>query len=148
MSKSWIPKFINRLLRNTKCCIHGDGSNRRHYLHVLDTVAAFDIVLHKGVVGETYNIGSPDEFTNMEVAKKLISIIKGECDYSQWIEYVHDRAFNDSRYYLTFQKLSDSWTPTRTFDESLTDVVNWYRGVDIKDHWSHDAVIALEPHPK
>ena len=44
-----ILKFINRLLRNEKCCIHGDaGSNRRHYLHVLDTVSAFDLVLHNG----------------------------------------------------------------------------------------------------
>lgn len=66
-----IPKFACRLLCDQKCCIHGDGTNRRHYLHVTDAVAAFDLILHKGVVGETYNIGSTDEFTNRQIAEKL-----------------------------------------------------------------------------
>lgn len=143
-----IPKFITRLLRNEKCCIHGDGSNRRHYLHVLDTVSAFDTVLHKGSIGETYNIGSPDEFTNMEVAKKLIKIIK-KSENDDWIEYVPDRAFNDTRYFLTFEKLSKlGWKPNYSFDDELQHVVNWYRSIDIQNHWSANALIALQPHPK
>lgn len=142
-----IPKFINRLLRNEKCCIHGDGSNRRHYLHVLDTVSAFDLILHKGVIGETYNIGSPDEFTNMEVAKKLIKLIKNEDNAEKWIEYVPDRAFNDSRYFLTFEKLSRlGWNPTHSFHDELKNVIDWYKTIDILKHWSQKALIALQPH--
>lgn len=142
-----IPKFINRLLRNEKCCIHGDGSNRRHYLHVLDTVSAFDLVLHNGVIGETYNIGSPDEFTNMEIAKKLIKLIKNEDNAEKWIEYVPDRAFNDSRYFLTFEKLSElGWNPTRSFDNELKHVIDWYKTIDISQHWSQKALAALQPH--
>jgi len=143
-----IPKFINRLFRNEKCCIHGDGSNRRHYLHVLDVVSAFDIILHKGIIGETYNIGSLDEFTNMEVAKKLITIIKEEIDFEKWIEYVPDRAFNDSRYYLSFEKLTAlGWTPKYSFDFALAGVVAWYKKTDMSEHWSPKATIALLPHP-
>ena len=136
------------MLRNEKCCIHGDGSNRRHYLHVLDTVSAFDLVFHKGIIGETYNIGSPDEFTNMEVAKKLIKLIKDEDNSDMWIEYVPDRAFNDSRYHLTFEKLSQlGWKPEHSFDDALPDVVKWYKSVDITTHWNQKAIIALQPHP-
>lgn len=142
-----IPKFTTRLLRDEKCCIHGDGSNRRHYLHVLDTVSAFDVILHKGVIGETYNIGSPDEFTNMEVAYMLIELIKKE-NPEKWIEYVPDRAFNDSRYYLTFEKLTNlGWTPQWSFRDALPKVVDWYKKTDIVNHWSPKALLSLQPHP-
>ena len=140
-----IPKFIMRLFDNKKCCIHGDGSNRRHYLHVLDTVAAFDIILHKGIVGETYNIGSVDEFTNIQIAEKLVRLIKND-DVKSWIEFVPDRAFNDSRYYLTFKKLSHlGWSPKHSFDDSLSDVIEWYKNIDMTSYWSIQANLALNP---
>jgi dTDP-glucose 4,6-dehydratase len=143
-----IPKFISRLLRNQKCCIHGDGSNRRHYLHVLDTVSALDLVLHKGLGGETYNIGSLEEITNFELAKKIIRLLKRE-EPEDWIEYVPDRAFNDSRYYLTFDKLTKlGWKPKYTLDDALPEVIKWYKETDIVSHWSDHALVALQAHPK
>lgn len=143
-----IPKCITRLLRGEKCCLHGNGTNRRHYLHVEDTAKAFDLILHKGAVGETYNIGSEDEFTNIEVARKLVALVKPGDPTDQWIEYVKDRPFNDSRYFLTFEKLSAlGWKPTRQFDESLREIVDWYSAVDIVHHWGSSAEIALSPHP-
>ena len=63
-----IPKFIRRLVNGEPCCIHGDGSNSRHYIYVGDVVSAFDTVLHKGVPGETYNIGCHEEITNLQLA--------------------------------------------------------------------------------
>lgn len=54
-----IPKFICRLLKNQCCFVHGDGSNRRRYIHVDDVTRAFDIILHHGQTNEIYNIGTP-----------------------------------------------------------------------------------------
>lgn len=142
------PKFISRLLRGQKCCIHGDGSNRRHYLHVYDTVEAFDIILHKGQIGETYNIGSSDEFTNLQVASKLVALIKKEDRVDAWIEYVPDRAFNDSRYCLNYSKLQRlGWEPKLRFDDALPELVEWYKSTDLVQFWSEKALSALEPHP-
>ena len=67
-----IPKFIRRLVNGEPCCIHGDGSNSRHYIYVGDVVSAFDTVLHKGVPGETYNIGCHEEITNLQLAERLV----------------------------------------------------------------------------
>lgn len=143
-----IPKFTMRLLQGRKCCIHGDGSNRRHFLHVLDTVLAFDLVLHRGTVGETYNIGSVDEFTNLEIAQKLVSLLKPTDACDEWVELVEDRPFNDTRYHLCFDRLlALGWAPTHTFDTALADVVKWYMETDIGTHWSEAAHNALQAHP-
>ena len=143
-----IPKMIARLLQGRPCCIHGDGSNRRHYLHVEDTVRAFDLILHHGTIGETYNIGSLEEFTNLEVARKIIARLKPEGASDHWIEFVADRPFNDARYYLTFEKLSQlGWSPQRRFDEALDEVIAWYSTTDLATHWDATALLDLEAHP-
>lgn len=144
-----IPKFIIRLMRGEKCCIHGAGTNRRHYLHVEDTVEAIDLILHKGVLASTYNIGSNEELTNLQIAEKLVRLIKGnDVDLSAWIEHVPDRAFNDARYYLSFEKLTDlGWKPKHTLESSLPDVVDWYKKTDIETYWGKGSVTALEAHP-
>lgn len=143
-----IPKMVCRLNTNRKCCVHGDGSNRRHFLHVTDTVLAFDKVLHNGVVGEIYNIGSPNEFTNLELIKKIITVMKPSEEVEDWIEYVPDRAFNDVRYYLSYEKLKSlGWEPRVEFESGLKETINWYLSLDIQEHWSKESVSALEPHP-
>ena len=141
------PKFILRLLNNRKCCIHGNGSNKRHYLYVDDTVNAFDVILHKGTIGETYNIGSPYELTNLEVAKILIKIIKNE-DPEKWIEYVDDRAFNDVRYYLSYDKLTKlGWEPQTCFEDGVKRTIEWLKSINPSEYWSPTVLNALEPHP-
>ncbi|KAJ3111762.1 hypothetical protein HDU96_005352, partial [Phlyctochytrium bullatum] len=67
-----IPKFICSLLNGRKCYIHGNGRNSRHYLYVSDAADAFITVMHKGVPGETYNIGSPFEIANLHLARYLL----------------------------------------------------------------------------
>jgi len=78
-------------------CIHGDGSHRRSYLFVNDVVNAFDIILHKGVPGEVYNMGTSFEISNLELAKKLMEIFGVSNRESEFIEFVEDRPFNDLR---------------------------------------------------
>lgn len=146
-----IPKFILRLLRDKPCCIHGDGSNLRHFVHVEDVVRAFDLILHKGRVGETYNIGTSDEFTTAEVARRLVALLKpDDSEAATWIEHVEDRAFNDVRYFLNYDKLTTElgWSPRVPFARGLAEVVEWYRNVDAAEHWRTSSLEGcLQAHP-
>lgn len=144
-----IPKFALRLQSGKACCIHGTGTNQRHFVHVSDVVNALDLILHKGLLGEVYNIGTQDEFTNMDIAKKLIALIKPADDAEQWVEHVRDRSFNDTRYYLCYDKLMKlGWRPEKDFDEGLRETVKWYSDVQLKTHWSASAIHSLNPHPE
>jgi len=67
-----IPKFTNQLMRGCPLTIHGNSCNTRNFLHVEDVAAAFDIIVHKGTVGEIYNVGGKNELSNLHVAKTLI----------------------------------------------------------------------------
>lgn len=104
-----IPKFIKLLKENNKVTIHGNGSSKRSFLHVDDTVKAFETILEKGNIGEIYNIGCDEEmeFSVLEIAKILIKMIKNTDNYDLWIEYIQDRPFNDQRYYISNDKLKN-----------------------------------------
>jgi UDP-glucose 4,6-dehydratase len=144
-----IGKMTTRLLRNKKCCIHGDGSNRRHFLHVQDVVSAFDIILHKGQIGQVYNMGSVDEFTNIELVKKIIAVVKPQDDPETWIDFVQDRPFNDVRYYLSYDRLQElGWKQNVSFDQGLVETVEWYKNITPETYWTHAAIASLEPHPQ
>jgi len=146
-----IPKFIRRLLNGMPCCIHGNGSNSRHFIYVGDVAAAFVTLLHKGVVGETYNVGCDIEHTNLEVAEKLVRALKpGVTDPKEFITFVEDRAFNDVRYYISSEKLmSLGWEPKVGFEEGLQKTIDWYAKVP-KDWWQigTDSALAAHPEPK
>ena len=117
-----IPRFIQQLKNDKKVTIQGDGSCVRAFLHAYDTASAFETILLKGKIGEIYNIGCDEgmEYSVMEVAKKLIKLVKNTEDYDDWIEYIEDRPFNDQRYYISNQKLKDlGWEITVEFDDGL-----------------------------
>jgi dTDP-glucose 4,6-dehydratase len=121
-----IPKFIQHLKRNEKVTVQGDGSALRSFLHVNDTVKAFDVILNKGLVGQIYNIGTDDhmEYSVMDVAKILIKKIKNTEEYGEWISYVPDRPFNDTRYYITNSKLKKlGWKVETDFSEGLDYII-------------------------
>ena len=101
-----IPKFIKLLKEGKKVTIQGNGSAIRAFLHSYDTAKAFECILEKGTIGEIYNIGCNDgmEFSVIEIAKILIKKIKNTENYDEWIEYVEDRPFNDSRYFISNEK--------------------------------------------
>ena len=121
-----IPRFIKLLCENKKVTIQGDGSAIRAFLHSYDTARAFEFILEKGVVGEIYNIGCDDgmEFSVMDIAKILIKKIKDTDDYDQWIDYIEDRPFNDSRYFISNQKLKDlGWNVTVSLEDGLNNLL-------------------------
>lgn len=106
------------------------------------------MILHKGVEGETYNIGCHEETTNQELSEKLVKLIYPEVsDVNKYIQYVQDRPFNDVRYYLNFDKLlSLGWAPEFTFEQGLAKTIEWYKSVTA-DWWPIGTDSALAPHP-
>ena len=117
-----IPKFIRLLKNNKKCTIHGTRSAeiKRAFMHVDDVVDAVDIVWKKGKTGEVYNIASDDELSVMDVTKLIIKTIKETESYDEWIEYVEDRPFNDSRYYICADKLKAlGWSQKKTHEDLI-----------------------------
>ena len=122
-----IPKFIKQLKNNEKITIQGDGSPIRSFLHAYDTAKAFEIILEQGKIGEIYNIGCDEnmEYSVLEVGKILIKKIKNTETYSDWIEYIEDRPFNDKRYYISNQKLKDlGWDIEISLNDGLNYLIN------------------------
>jgi dTDP-glucose 4,6-dehydratase len=133
-----IPKFTLRLLKDLKCNIHGSGQQLRSFLHVDDVVQAFDVVLHKGIIGEIYNIGCTDEHSVLSVSKDIVEILKPEEDFNDWISHGKDRDFNDQRYFISTKKLEAlGWKQQIFFKEGLLKTIDWYK--NNLNHWDdHD----------
>ncbi|KAL0075216.1 hypothetical protein J3Q64DRAFT_1810837 [Phycomyces blakesleeanus] len=141
-------KFVCSLLRRGKCYIHGQGHNSRKYLYAADVADALDVIFHKGSVGETYNIGSAFEISNLMLAKRLIGMFgyTQEQQVNDHLEFVQDRAFNDKRYAVDCSKLEKlGWAPRMGFDDGLRKTIEWYR--QCTDEWWGDIAGALVPHP-
>jgi len=125
-----IPLFIKLLCEDKQVTIQGDGSSVRSFIHVDDTVNAFQCILEKGIIGEIYNIGCDDnmEYSILEVAKILIKLIKNTEDYDKWIIYIEDRLFNDKRYYIDNIKLKSlGWSINVKFLDGIEQLVNHYK---------------------
>jgi len=144
-----VPKFVRRLLKGLPCCLHGDGSNSRHFIYVEDVARAFITILHKGQIGETYNIGCETEYTNLEVAEKLIKALKPTlANPKDFIEFVKDRPFNDVRYYISSDKLKSlGWKEEETFEDALQKTIAWYSKVS-PDWWDVGTDSSLAAHPE
>lgn len=144
-----IPKFVRRLVNGQNCCIHGDGSNTRHFIYVGDVAAAFLTILHKGAVGEVYNVGCETEYTNLEIAEMLVRAVKPRVvDPKAHIEFVRDRDFNDVRYYINSAKLHAlGWKPVVNFEDGLRTTIEWYTKV-AADWWPIGTDSALAAHPE
>jgi dTDP-glucose 4,6-dehydratase len=145
-----IPKWICRLNRGLKCPIHGDGSNQRAFMYVEDVIAAYDLILHKGTLGEIYNFQSALELTNLELSDKIIKACGKNEPAAQWREHVSDRAFNDQRYHVDGSKLFDlGWKEKVTFEDGIRRTVEWYTKNDIGAIWGEQtATVALAAHPQ
>lgn len=121
-----IPKFINLLQRGKPLWIHGDGQNTRRYLYAGDAADAFDTILHKGEIGQIYNVDSRDEISNLDLASKLLERF-GVADTTSAIQHTRDRPFNDMRYAVDGSKLRKlGWKPRVSFEEGLANTVAWY----------------------
>lgn len=120
-----IPFFISRLLKGEKVPVYGDGLNVRDWLYVYDHCSAIDSVLHKGRVGEVYNIGGHNEKTNLEITRLILDAMGKDESY---IKYVEDRLGHDRRYAISNDKISSElgWEPSVTFEEGIKITINWY----------------------
>jgi len=117
-----IPRFIQQLKMGQQATIQGVGNVVRSFLHVDDTVRAFICILEKGKIGEIYNIGCDEkmEYSILDVAKILIKKIKGTDDYKEWVKFIEDRPFNDTRYYISNNKLKElGWEIKINFEKGI-----------------------------
>jgi dTDP-glucose 4,6-dehydratase len=128
-----IPLMINNIKTNKALPIYGKGDNIRDWLWVEDHARAIDTIFHKGSIGETYNIGGWNEWTNIDLVKELCRIMDvklnrptGESE--KLITFVTDRAGHDMRYAIDATKIKDElgWIPSITFEEGLEKTVDWY----------------------
>ncbi len=128
-----IPYFISKLLKNEKVPVYGDGLNVRDWLYVYDHCEAIDTVLHKGKIGEVYNIGGHNEKTNMEITHLILEAM-GKDETS--IEYVKDRPGHDRRYAISNDKITSElgWQPSITFEEGIKLTIDWYLN---NQEWIH-----------
>lgn len=120
-----IPLMINNCLNNYPLPVYGDGMQVRDWLHVEDHCRAIDIVLHKGKIGEVYNIGGNNEKANIEIVKLIIKSLGKE---ESLIQYVADRPGHDRRYAIDNSKITKElgWAPKYTFDEGIKETIEWY----------------------
>jgi len=127
-----IPLFVTNLIDDQKIPVYGTGENIRDWLHVEDHCRAIDMIVRDGKIGETYCIGGDAEKTNMEITKIILQ--KMNCD-EEMIEYVEDRKGHDKRYAIDFTKIKEElgWEPQITFEQGLSDTVDWYK--NNQDWW-------------
>ena len=128
-----IPLCIHNIINNKPLPIYGKGENVRDWLFVEDHVRAIDVIFHTGRIGETYNIGGHNEWTNIALVKELckqmdIKLGRPAGTSEQLITYVTDRAGHDLRYAIDATKLKDElgWLPSLQFEEGLSRTIDWY----------------------
>lgn len=129
-----IPLMIINALHDKELPVYGTGENIRDWLYVEDHCRAIDLIIHKGTVGEVYNIGGHNEKTNLEVVK---TILKELGKPESLITYVGDRKGHDLRYAIDPTKIHNElgWLPTTTFDEGIKKTIKWY--LDNKEWWEN-----------
>ncbi len=137
-----IPLMIRNALVGKALPVYGDGRNVRDWLYVTDHCDALRVVLAKGVVGETYNIGGESERNNNEVVATLCRLLdkakprKGG-SYKDLIAYVTDRPGHDRRYAMNIGKIRRElgWQPRESFESGLEKTVHWYLA-NLEKHFS------------
>jgi UDP-glucose 4,6-dehydratase len=153
-----IPKFVNQIAAGRKLTLHGSGANTRNYLYVEDVARAFDVVLHRGRVGEIYNIGGTNELSNRRVAEEIVRRLTDAGRdlptdkplpaelLDRFIEHTVDRPFNDLRYPLDCSKLHElGWREEVAWEDGLARTVEWY--LKFSGNWG-DISSALVAHPR
>ena len=142
-----IPLTIINCLRSKWIPVYGDGTQKRDWIYVKDHCTAIDAVLHKGKLGETYNISGNNEHANIELVKLIIDMIRekfshkrdslqGKDDYNiepqtpdyGLIKYVEDRLGHDKRYAIDNTKIATElgWKPSYTFEQGMKETIDWY----------------------
>ena len=137
-----IPLFIRNALAGERLPVYGDGRNRRDWLYVDDHCDALRLVLEKGRIGETYNIGGECERGNLEVVRALCAALdrarpRSSGRYADLIEFVADRPGHDLRYAMDIGKIRRElgWSPVQPFETGLEKTVRWYLA-NLRQHFA------------
>ncbi|MCX7546574.1 dTDP-glucose 4,6-dehydratase [Xanthomarina sp. F1114] len=128
-----IPLFINNIINKKSLPVYGDGNYTRDWLYVIDHAIAIDSVFHKGVLGETYNIGGFNEWKNIDLVTLLcdqmdVALDREKGTSKKLITYVKDRPGHDLRYAIDASKIKNElgWEPSVTFEQGLKKTISWY----------------------
>ena len=127
-----IPVVITKAMAGEPIPVYGKGENIRDWLYVDDHVRAIELVLNKGVPGESYNIGANTEVSNLELVKMICDLLDkirpARDSYHKLIKFVDDRPGHDLRYAMDSTKIESElgWSAEQQFHEGLLKTVNWY----------------------
>lgn len=129
-----IPLVINNAIRGKKLPIYGEGNQMRDWLYVDDHANALHTVLMSGDIGETYNIGSNNQKTNIDIVNFICDLLdelvprKKDGSYRALISHIDDRPGHDFRYAINAKKITSelSWSPKETFESAMRKTVLWY----------------------
>ena len=127
-----IPLMIANCLKNKPLPVYGEGKNVRDWLYVEDHCKAIDLIIHKGRIGEVYNVGGHNEMANIDIVKLIIKELGKSEDL---ITYVTDRKGHDLRYAIDPTKIHDElgWLPETKFTDGIKKTIQWY--LDNQDWW-------------
>lgn len=120
-----IPLMISNALADKSLPVYGKGENIRDWLYVEDHCKAIDLIIHKGIVGEIYNIGGHNEKRNIDIVKLILSNLNKP---ESLIHYVADRKGHDLRYAIDPTKIYTElgWYPETCFDVGIKKTIDWY----------------------
>jgi len=120
-----IPLMITNALDDQPLPVYGDGRQRRDWLYADDHAAGIDLVLRRGALGESYNLGGGNERANIDMVQQILTLTHKP---ESLIHYVQDRPGHDRRYALDCAKAHElGWRPARPFEEALAETVHWYQ---------------------
>lgn len=120
-----IPRFITNAFQGQELPLFKSSGNKREWLHTRDHCSAIDLIIHKGKVGEAYNIGSGVEKSIEEIADAILKRMEKPESLKT---YVEDRPGHDRRYLLDISKIRNElgWAPEIDFEQGMDEVVSWY----------------------
>ncbi len=127
-----IPTIIRKAINNESIPIYGDGKNIRDWLYVEDHCSGIDLAFHKGIAGETYNVGGKNERDNLYIAHKICAILDKirpkETPYANHIKFVKDRPGHDFRYAIDASKIEEQlgWKAKENFESGIEKTIHWY----------------------
>jgi len=131
-SEKFIPTVIRSCLKHEPIPVYGDGTNIRDWLYVDDHCSAIEKVIRQGEIGETYNVGGHNEWSNNDIAKAICELLDKKVPwdkpYASLVSYVADRLGHDWRYAIDGTKLKSEldWLPSLQFEAGIEKTIDWY----------------------
>jgi len=130
-SEKFIPTVVSACLNQTDIPVYGDGTNIRDWLYVEDHCSAVDTLVRRGIVGQAYNIGGLNEWSNIHICQLICDLmdqqLPSNAPHRRLIQFVADRPGHDWRYAIDASKLVEQlgWSPQQTFQTGITATLDW-----------------------